>query len=59
MMVDFHSITVGAYKIMNRIDDIVLVTDFDHKQPHSCAPFSVLTGRICSNRIKEKQVVRS
>ena len=41
-MQDFHDITVGAYKIMNRIDDIALVTGYDHKQPQSCAPFNDL-----------------
>ena len=40
----FHDITVGAYKIMNRIDDIALVTGFDHKNPQSCAPFNDLFG---------------
>ena len=41
-MQDFHDITVGAYKIMNRIDDIALVTGYDHKNPQSCAPFNDL-----------------
>ena len=41
-MNDFHAITVGAYKIMNRIDDIALVTGFDHKKPQSCAAFQDL-----------------
>ena len=40
----FHDITVGAYKIMNRIDDVPLVTGFDHKNPQSCAPFNDLFG---------------
>jgi creatinine amidohydrolase len=40
----FHDITVGAYKIMNRIDDIALVTGYDHKNPQSCAPFNDLFG---------------
>ena len=43
-MMAFHDITVGAYKIMNRIDDVPLVTGFDHKQPQSCAPFNDLFG---------------
>ena len=34
----FHDITVGAYKIMNRLDDIALVTGYDHREPQSCAP---------------------
>ena len=41
-MADFHNITVGAYKIMNRIDDVPLVTGFDHQNPQSCAPFNDL-----------------
>ena len=41
-MNDFHDITVGAYKIMNRIDDIALVTGFNHQNPQSCAPFNDL-----------------
>jgi creatinine amidohydrolase len=43
-MMAFHDITVGAYKIMNRIDDVPLVTGFDHKKPQSCAPFNDLFG---------------
>ena len=38
----FHDITVGAYKIMNRLEDVPLVTGYDHKEPQSCAPFSDL-----------------
>ena len=41
-MLDFHSITVGAYKIMNRIDDVPLVTGFSDPVPQSCAPFNDL-----------------
>ena len=41
-MLDFHSITVGAYKIMNRIDDIALVTGYDIRKPQSCAPYQDL-----------------
>lgn len=40
----FHDITVGAYKLMNRIDDVPLVTGYSHRQPQSCAPFSDLFG---------------
>lgn len=39
---DFHAITVGAYKIMNRLDDVPLVTGYCHKDPQSCAPFQDL-----------------
>ena len=41
-MQDFHSMTVGAYKVMNRLDDIPLVTGFQHTVPQSCAPFNDL-----------------
>ena len=40
----FHDITVGAYKIMNRLDDVPLVTGYDHRNPQSCAPFQDLFG---------------
>jgi len=40
----FHDITVGAYKLMNRIDDVPLVTGYDHREPQSCAPFNDLFG---------------
>ena len=38
----FHDITVGAYKIMNRLDDVPLVTGFSDPVPQSCAPFNDL-----------------
>ncbi len=38
----FHDITVGAYKIMNRLDDVPLVTGYQHANPQSCAPFQDL-----------------
>ena len=38
----FHDITVGAYKIMNRLDDVPLVTGYSHANPQSCAPFQDL-----------------
>lgn len=40
----FHDITVGAYKLMNRIDDVPLVTGYSHRDPQSCAPFNDLFG---------------
>ena len=43
-MDDFHNITVGAYKIMNRLEDVPFVTGYDHKNPQSCAPFNDLFG---------------
>ena len=39
---DFHAMTVGAYKIMNRIDDVPLVTGYSHTNKQSCAPFQDL-----------------
>ena len=38
----FHDVTVGAYKIMNRLEDVPLVTGYDHQNPQSCAPFNDL-----------------
>lgn len=40
----FHDITVGAYKLMNRIDDVPLVTGYSHREPQSCALFNDLFG---------------
>ena len=40
----FHDITVGAYKIMNRLEDVPLVTGYNHPQPQSCVPFNDLFG---------------
>ena len=39
---DFHAMTVGSYKIMNRLDDVPLVTGYQHANPQSCAPFQDL-----------------
>lgn len=39
-----NDIFVGAYKIMNRIDDVPLVTGYNHSNPQSCAPFNDLFG---------------
>jgi len=41
-MNDFHSMTVGAYQIMNRLDDVPLVSGYQHSNPQSCAPFNDL-----------------
>ena len=38
----FHDITVGAYKIMNRLDDVPLVSGFSDMKPQSCAAFNDL-----------------
>ncbi len=40
----FHDITVGAYKIMNRLEDVPFVTGYSHQDPQSCAPFNDLFG---------------
>lgn len=40
----FHDITVGAYKIMNRIDDVPLVTGYWKMEPQSCKPFNDIFG---------------
>ena len=40
----FHDITVGAYKIMNRLEDVPLVTGYDHREPQSCKQFGDLFG---------------
>ena len=39
-----NDIFVGAYKIMNRIDDVPLVTGFGDFKGQSCAPFNDLFG---------------
>lgn len=39
---DFHAVTVGAYKVMNRLEDVPLVTGYHHTNPQSCAPFQDL-----------------
>lgn len=39
---DFHAITVGAYKVMNRLEDVPLVTCYQHTTPQSCASFQDL-----------------
>ena len=39
-----NDIFVGAYKIMNRIDDVPLVTGFGEMKAQSCAPFNDLFG---------------
>ena len=40
----FHDITVGAYKLMGRLEDVPLVTGYDHRNQQSCAPFNDLFG---------------
>lgn len=40
----FHAITVGAYKIMGRLEDIPLTAAYAHSEPQSCAPFNDIFG---------------
>ena len=41
---DFDDITVGAYKIMDRLQDVPLVTGYGQSDPPSSAPFDDLFG---------------
>lgn len=43
-MDNFHAITVGAYKIMNRLEDVPLTTEYEHKKPQSCKKFDDIFG---------------
>ena len=43
-MDSFHAITVGAYKMMGRLQDVPITTEFTHSRPQSCAPFNDLFG---------------
>ena len=38
----FHDMTVGAYQIMGRLEDVPCVTGFGEPVPQSCAPFNDL-----------------
>ena len=40
----FHAMTVGAYQIMGRLADVPLVTEYDHRDMQTCAPFNDLFG---------------
>lgn len=40
----FHSITVGAYDKLGRLEDVPLVTGYQHTKPQSTAPFDSLFG---------------
>lgn len=40
----FHAITVGAYQIMGRLEDIPLTTAYAEPMQQSCAPFNDLFG---------------
>lgn len=41
---DFHAITLGAYKLMGRLNDVPLATEFEHKEPQTVAKFNELFG---------------
>lgn len=43
-MNDFHAITVGAYQIMGRLEDVPFVTGYSHTDPQSCSAFQNLFG---------------
>lgn len=38
----FDRMIIGGYDIMNRLEDVPLVTDFYHEEPQSVAPFQLL-----------------
>lgn len=40
----FHAITVGAYQIMGRLEDIPLTTAYTHTDKQTCAPFDDIFG---------------
>jgi len=41
-MAAFHDITVGAYQIMGRLEDVPFVTGYHHTNPSSTAPYRTL-----------------
>lgn len=43
-MDSFHAITVGAYKIMGRLEDIPLTTEYYHEDVQSCSRFDDIFG---------------
>ncbi|MDE6893459.1 MAG: creatininase family protein [Lachnospiraceae bacterium] len=43
-MNSFHSITVGAYQIIGRLNDVPFTTEFFHQEQQTCAPFNDLFG---------------
>ncbi|HJC23702.1 MAG TPA: creatininase family protein [Candidatus Eisenbergiella merdavium] len=40
----FHAITVGAYKMLGRLQDVPLTSAYTHQEPQTCAPFNDLFG---------------
>ncbi len=43
-MKKFHGVTVGAYEKLGRLEDLPLVTGYQHQKPQSCAAFNELFG---------------
>lgn len=43
-MKKFHGVTVGAYDKLGRLQDVPLVTGYQHRKPQSCAAFNELFG---------------
>ena len=43
-MDSFHAITVGAYQIMNRLEDVPLTSAYFHQKPQTCKPFDDIFG---------------
>lgn len=43
-MDSFHAITVGAYQVMGRLEDVPLTAEFFHQKPQSCQPFDDIFG---------------
>lgn len=43
-MDSFHAITVGAYQIMNRLEDIPLTTEYSEQRPRKCDAFNDIFG---------------
>ncbi len=43
-MDSFHAITTGAYKIMNRLEDVPLTTGYHHTDSQSCSKFDDIFG---------------
>lgn len=40
----FHAITVGAYKMLGRLQDVPITAEYTHNRPQTCAPFNDLFG---------------
>ena len=43
-MDSFHAITVGAYQIMGRLEDVPLTTGYFHQKPQTCKEFDDIFG---------------